>query len=87
MDIQKMSDKRVDNLIWDLEEWMCLVGREEDWLSHEDDDIEKIFGSKRNYLEELIGWVSDHVCSEDGSNPDWWRSHGFTKKEAEYLAT
>ena len=86
MDFEKIPDKRVDDLICDLEEWMCLVGEEEDWLTHEDDDIEEMFGSKRGYLEELICWVSEHVCSEDGHDPEWWQSHGFTKREAKYLA-
>lgn len=86
VNVEKMSKKRIDNLIYDLEEWMCLVGREEDWLTHEDDNIEEIFGSKGNYLEELIEWVSAHVCKEDGRDPKWWESHGFTKSEAKWLA-
>ena len=82
MDTTKLSEERIDNLIQDLEEWMTLVADEEDWLSHEDDDIVELWGSKANYLEDLIDWVCCHVCSEDEHNPEWWMSHGFTKEEA-----
>ena len=82
MDTTKLSEERIDNLIQDLEEWMTLVADEEYWLSHEDDDIVKLWGSKTNYLEDLIDWVYCHVCSEDKHNPEWWMSHGFTEEEA-----
>ena len=82
MDTTKLSEERIDNLIQDLEEWMTLVADEEDWLSHEDDDIIELWGSKANYLKDLIDWVCYHVCSEDGLDLEWWMSHGFTEEEA-----
>ena len=82
MDTTKLSEERIDNLIQDLEEWMTLVADEEDWLSHEDDDIIELWGSKANYLKDLIDWVCYHVCSEDDLDPVWWMSHGFTEEEA-----
>ena len=86
IDVNKISKERADSLIYDLEDWMCLVGRKEDWLIDEEEDGEKIFGSKAGYLLELIDWVKSHVCKEDGRNPKWWISHGFTESEAELLA-
>lgn len=86
MNTTNLSKERIDNLIRDLEEWMSLVAPEEDWLSHENDDIVELWGSKANYLEDLIDWVYCHVCNEDKHNPEWWMSHGFTKKEAMSLA-
>lgn len=86
VNVEKMSDKRVKNLIIDLEEWMCLVGEEEDWLLSEDEEIEDVYNSNRDYLEELIDWVSEHVCSDDKHNPEWWESHGFNKSESRWLA-
>ena len=82
MDTTKLNEERIDNLIQDLEEWMTLVADEEDWLSHEDDDIIELWGSKANYLKDLIDWVCYHVCSEDELDPEWWMSHGFTEEEA-----
>ena len=86
MNATNLSEERIDNLIYDLEEWMTLVADEEDWLSHEGDYIIEIWGSKANYLEALIDWVYCHVCSEDKHDPEWWMSHGFTEEEAMSLA-
>lgn len=85
MNIQNWNEERLDNMIQDLEEWMCLVAYEEDCLVKEDDDIVSIFGSKANYLEELVDWVYEHVCSEDRNNPNFWMSHGFTEEEVSEL--
>ena len=86
MNVINLREERIDNLICDLEEWMTLVADEENWLSHEDDDIVELWGSKANYLENLIDWVYCHVCSEDKHDPKWWMSHGFTEEEAISLA-
>ena len=86
MDVTKMTEERVDELTAELEDWMCEVAHEEDWLSQANDDIIAIWGSKENYLTELIGWVYDHVCSEDRNDFNWWMSHGFTEEEAKGLA-
>ena len=85
MNIQNWNEERIDEVIYDLEEWMTLVAYEEDWLTTEDDDIIEIFGSKANYLGELIDWVYEHVCSEDIDNVDFWVSHGFTEEEAQEM--
>lgn len=85
MNIKNWNEERIDNVIWDLEEWMTLVAYEEDWLTTEGDDIIEIFGSKANYLEKLICWVCEHVCSEDRDNVDFWVSHGFTEEEAQEM--
>lgn len=86
MEISDLYENRIDDLISDLEEWMTLVADEEDWLVDGEDDVIEIFGSKEDYLVELIGWVSEHVCSEDKHNPEWWMSHGFTEEEAAELS-
>jgi len=86
MDLSEWTEERIDNMIRELEEWMTLVAPEEDWLTTEDDDIIEMFGSKKNYLENLIEWVYDHVCSDDRSNINFWTGHGFTEEEARELS-
>lgn len=85
IDIQGWNIERIDKVIFDLEEWMTLVAKEENWLTKENDDIIKLFGSKELYLEKLIEWVYEHVCSEDKYNIDFWMKHGFTEEEAKRI--
>lgn len=85
IDVQGWNIERIDKVIFDLEEWMTLVAKEEDWLTKENDDFIKLFGSKELYLEKLIEWVYEHVCSEDKYNIDFWMKHGFTEEEAKRI--
>lgn len=89
MDIRGMTTERIDVLTREFDEWMCLVGAEEDILpepNFEQLDEDQVREKKEEYLNDLLGWVSDHVCSEDGSNPSWWMSHMLTEDEAAELA-
>ncbi len=78
-----MKRQRVNNLIYELEQWMVEVADENDWLTKEEDKPEEIFGSLEEYLEALVEWTYEHVCYEDRERAEWWMSHGFTEGEAE----